>query len=84
MTWSRRKEGRCHRYPRSARRPRLHPPRDWRQRGFAEGLRRAQAGALFLPKADTPGCTKEAIAFNGLRAQFAAADTAILGVSATR
>ncbi|WP_029004933.1 thioredoxin-dependent thiol peroxidase [Azorhizobium doebereinerae] len=36
----------------------------------------------FYPKADTPGCTKEAIAFNGLRAQFAAADTAILGVSA--
>lgn len=36
----------------------------------------------FYPKADTPGCTKEAIAFNGLRAEFAAADTAILGVSA--
>lgn len=36
----------------------------------------------FYPKADTSGCTKEAIAFNGLRAEFAAADTAILGVSA--
>ncbi|MGU3495703.1 peroxiredoxin [Xanthobacteraceae bacterium A53D] len=36
----------------------------------------------FYPKADTPGCTKEAIAFNGLRGGFAAADTAILGVSA--
>ncbi len=36
----------------------------------------------FYPKADTSGCTKEAIAFNGLRADFAAADTAILGVSA--
>lgn len=36
----------------------------------------------FYPKADTPGCTKEAIAFNGLRAAFAAADTDILGVSA--
>ncbi|GGF65577.1 hypothetical protein GCM10007301_26660 [Azorhizobium oxalatiphilum] len=35
----------------------------------------------FYPKANTPGCTKEAIAFNGLRAQFSAADTAILGVS---
>ncbi|MFG1427932.1 peroxiredoxin [Roseixanthobacter glucoisosaccharinicivorans] len=36
----------------------------------------------FYPKADTPGCTKEAIAFNALRAEFAQADTAILGVSA--
>lgn len=36
----------------------------------------------FYPKADTPGCTKEAIAFNALRADFDAANTAILGVSA--
>lgn len=36
----------------------------------------------FYPKADTPGCTKEAIAFSRLRADFAKAGTAILGVSA--
>ena len=36
----------------------------------------------FYPKADTPGCTKEAIAFNALRKAFEAADTVILGVSA--
>ena len=36
----------------------------------------------FYPKADTPGCTKEAIAFNGLKRAFAAADTDIVGVSA--
>ena len=36
----------------------------------------------FYPKADTPGCTKEAIAFNGLRRAFAKADTEIVGVSA--
>ena len=36
----------------------------------------------FYPKADTPGCTREAIAFNALKAAFAKADTAILGVSA--
>jgi peroxiredoxin Q/BCP len=36
----------------------------------------------FYPKADTPGCTREAIAFNGLKAKFAKAETAILGVSA--
>jgi peroxiredoxin Q/BCP len=37
---------------------------------------------FFYPKADTPGCTKEAIAFSRLHAEFAKADTAILGVSA--
>jgi peroxiredoxin Q/BCP len=36
----------------------------------------------FYPKADTPGCTTEAIDFSGLRAKFARADTEILGVSA--
>lgn len=36
----------------------------------------------FYPKADTPGCTKEAIAFSSLRAAFAKAGTEILGVSA--
>lgn len=36
----------------------------------------------FYPKANTSGCTKEAIAFNGLRQAFESADTAILGVSA--
>lgn len=33
------------------------------------------------PKDDTPGCTQEAIAFNGLRHEFAAADTEIIGLS---
>jgi len=36
----------------------------------------------FYPKADTPGCTAEAIAFSKLRAAFAKAGTEILGVSA--
>ena len=36
----------------------------------------------FYPKADTPGCTKEAIAFSGARAAFAKTGTDILGVSA--
>lgn len=35
----------------------------------------------FYPKDDTSGCTREAIDFNGLRAEFEAAGTAILGVS---
>jgi peroxiredoxin Q/BCP len=36
----------------------------------------------FYPKADTPGCTKEAIAFSRLHATFTKAGTQILGVSA--
>jgi peroxiredoxin Q/BCP len=36
----------------------------------------------FYPKADTPGCTKEAIAFSLLRAAFSKTGTEILGVSA--
>ena len=35
----------------------------------------------FYPKDDTPGCTKEAIGFTDMVAEFAAADTVILGVS---
>ena len=36
----------------------------------------------FYPRADTPGCTREAIDFSRLRAQFKRAGTEILGVSA--
>jgi peroxiredoxin Q/BCP len=36
----------------------------------------------FYPRADTPGCTREAIDFSRLRPQFAKAGTEILGVSA--
>ena len=35
----------------------------------------------FYPKDDTSGCTKEAIAFNGLRTKFEKAGAVILGVS---
>jgi peroxiredoxin Q/BCP len=36
----------------------------------------------FYPKADTEGCTKEAIAFSGLKAKFAKTNADIVGVSA--
>jgi peroxiredoxin Q/BCP len=36
----------------------------------------------FYPRADTPGCTREAIDFTRLRPQFAKADTDVVGVSA--
>jgi len=35
----------------------------------------------FYPKDDTSGCTAEAIAFNALRDEFAAAGVSVLGVS---
>jgi peroxiredoxin Q/BCP len=37
---------------------------------------------FFYPRADTPGCTKEAIDFSRLKRAFGKADTEILGVSA--
>ena len=37
---------------------------------------------FFYPRADTPGCTREAIDFTRLKGDFAAAGTAVLGVSA--
>lgn len=37
---------------------------------------------FFYPRADTPGCTREAIDFSRLAGAFAAAGTAVLGISA--
>ena len=37
---------------------------------------------FFYPKADTPGCTREAIAFSALKGAFTKANTAVVGVSA--
>ncbi len=37
---------------------------------------------FFYPRADTPGCTTEAIAFTRLESDFAAAKTSVIGVSA--
>lgn len=36
----------------------------------------------FYPRADTPGCTREAIDFNRLRAEFAKVNTGVIGISA--
>jgi peroxiredoxin Q/BCP len=44
-------------------------------------LKGKPAVLYFYPKDDTSGCTAEAIAFNGLRAKFAAAGAAVIGVS---
>ena len=36
---------------------------------------------FFYPKADTPGCTKESIAFSGLLSEFDAANAVVIGMS---
>jgi peroxiredoxin Q/BCP len=45
-------------------------------------LRGRKVVLYFYPKDDTPTCTTEAIAFNGLRKEFAAAGTELIGFSA--
>jgi peroxiredoxin Q/BCP len=44
-------------------------------------LRGRKVVVYFYPKDDTPGCTKEAIAFTALRAEFEAAGTTVIGIS---
>ncbi len=39
---------------------------------------------FFYPKADTPGCTREAIAFSELKPAFTKANTEVVGVSADK
>src|SRR5262249_2176562 len=57
-------------------------PRDGGGEISLKSLRGQKVVLYFYPRADTPGCTKEAIAFNALRKAFEQADTVILGVSA--
>jgi peroxiredoxin Q/BCP len=47
-----------------------------------DGLKGRKAVIYFYPKDDTSGCTKEAQEFQARRADFAAADTEVIGVSA--
>jgi peroxiredoxin Q/BCP len=57
-------------------------PRDGGGTLSLAGFKGRKLVLYFYPKADTPGCTKEAIAFSGLKRAFAKADTDIVGVSA--
>lgn len=45
-------------------------------------LRGRPAVVFFYPRADTPGCTKEACGFRDLAAEFGALGVAVIGVSA--
>ena len=61
--------------------PDFELPTDSGGRAHLNDLKGKQVVIYFYPKDDTSGCTAEAIAFNGLRAKFAAAGAMIIGVS---
>ena len=65
-----------------AKAPAFTLPRDGGGKVSLKDFKGSKLVLYFYPKADTPGCTKEAIAFSRLRTQFDKAGTAILGVSA--
>ena len=61
--------------------PNFELPTDGGGRMHLQELKGKPVVIYFYPKDDTSGCTAEAIAFNGLRAKFAAAGATIIGVS---
>src|ERR1700710_745293 len=65
-----------------AKAPAFSLPRDGGEKVALKDFKGRKLVLYFYPKADTPGCTKESIAFSSLRAAFAKAGTDILGVSA--
>ncbi len=65
-----------------AKAPAFSLPRDGGEKVALKDFKGRSLVLYFYPKADTPGCTAEAIAFSKLRAAFAKAGTEILGVSA--
>ena len=62
--------------------PAFHLPRDGGESVSLADFAGKKLVVFFYPRADTPGCTKEAIDFTRLRSDFAAAGAAVLGVSA--
>ena len=61
--------------------PNFELPTDGGGRAHLKDLKGKPVVIYFYPKDDTSGCTAEAIAFNGLRAKFAAAGATVIGVS---
>jgi peroxiredoxin Q/BCP len=61
--------------------PDFNLPRDGGGNVSLADFRGRKLVLYFYPKADTPGCTKEAIAFSGLAKEFSEANTAVVGVS---
>jgi thioredoxin-dependent peroxiredoxin len=65
-----------------AKAPAFHLPRDGGGTVSLSDYAGKKLVLFFYPRADTPGCTKEAIDFTRLSDAFAEAGTALLGVSA--
>ena len=61
--------------------PAFNLPRDGSGKVSLTSLKGKKVVLYFYPKDDTSGCTKEAIDFTGLKAQFAKAGTEVIGVS---
>ena len=62
--------------------PSFHLPRDSGKAVSLADYAGQKLVVFFYPRADTPGCTREAIDFTRLKGAFAAAGTAVIGVSA--
>ena len=62
--------------------PSFRLPRDGGSTVSLEDFAGRKLVLFFYPRADTPGCTKEAIDFTRLSNAFAESQTAVLGVSA--
>jgi thioredoxin-dependent peroxiredoxin len=65
-----------------AKAPAFHLPRDGGGMISLSDFSGKKLVLFFYPRADTPGCTREAIDFTRLQGEFAAADTEVLGISA--
>lgn len=65
-----------------AKAPAFRLPRDGGESVLLSDFAGRKLVVFFYPRADTPGCTREAIDFTRLRGEFAAAGAAVLGVSA--
>ena len=61
--------------------PAFHLPRDGGDSVSLVDYAGQKLVVFFYPRADTPGCTKEAIDFTRLKAAFAKAGTSVIGVS---
>src|SRR5204863_7187635 len=65
-----------------ARAPAFRLPRDGGETVSLADYAGKKLVLFFYPRADTPGCTKEAIDFTRLASAFADSQTAVLGISA--
>jgi peroxiredoxin Q/BCP len=64
-----------------AKAPAFSLPRDGGEKVALKDFKGRNLVLYFYPRADTPGCTTESIAFSRLKTAFARAGTEILGVS---